>query len=90
MSNKGNRCLNRDYFMCYYVKSVKLFKKTEFGYCIKDIGTVKKDGCCAAYAPKKCRRTPKRSLLYYLSDLLTEISQIRVILEEEAEQSDEV
>ena len=79
----AKRCLKCDSYKSYYVKGVKQFHRIEYGFCMSRAEIVNKDDCCERHKPVKKSDVTKSSLMHYLGDLLTQISQIRVILEEE-------
>lgn len=75
-----HRCYNCINFDCFYTKEVKRFKRAECGWCFFKAEIINKFGTCGNYKSKPRKRPVKRALMYYLSDLLTQISEIRVII----------
>ena len=91
MENKGKcyRCRHMDR---YYTKEEKQFCKTQFGWCRKRQETIRICEACEEFSCKPVRKNKVNGFLaYYLDGLLTQISQIRAILEEkdEEEKNDE-
>lgn len=73
----------------YYTREEKRFRETDFGWCPKRGGIVKKHESCGQFAPRPYRRVRARLLQYCLNELLTEISLIRNVLEAEEREKTE-
>ena len=85
-SKKCYRCKNLDR---YYTKEVKRFCKTKFGWCSEKQDTVQIQGCCDKFIFNPKSKKSNRMICHYLNDLLTEISEIRKVIEEENGETDE-
>ena len=80
-----NRCSQCKHFERYYIKGVKRFNKTNFGQCTQKRDIVNIHDCCERYkAGVRDRDITDRRVKVSLNDLLTEISAIRQVIEEEA------
>ncbi len=83
-SVKCNKCKN---FKRYYIKGVKEFKRTDYGWCGKNMTVIdmREDNRigCEKFIANTERVLNKRSVYYYLSELLTELSAIREVLQDE-------
>ena len=80
----NNKCSQCKHFDRYYVKGVKRFNKTDFGWCTKKHECVSFRDCCERYEAGVRYRGISRRAKVYINDLLTEISAIRMVIEEEA------
>ena len=82
MENKGEcyRCRN---FIRYYTRGAKQFNQTKFGWCGAKLCTVSNREGCEQYVFKKPTKKSRETLRICLSNLLTEISAIRQVLEDE-------
>ena len=77
------KCAWCRYFDRYYTRGVKQFNKTELGFChFKNTETGARDGC-ENFAPAQKDKRSERLLKHCLNDLLTEISEIRKVIESE-------
>lgn len=83
----GNqRCSQCKHFNRYYLKGVKRFNKTTFGWCTQKRDVVNiHDGCERYKAGVKDRGINNERVKVCLNELLTEISAIRHVIEEEAD-----
>ena len=85
--NPCYRCKNLDRF---YTRGVKQFNKTKVGWCCKKEEIVNVHDSCDKYELRKpCKRISK-SIKFCLNDLLTDISGIREIIEDERRENEEV
>lgn len=90
MQEKFKRCSVCTYFDRYYIRQVKRFDKTEFGWCFK-IGEITEcKHCCDKFAHRQPKKIDEGLLKFYLSDLLTEISQLRTTVEAELNENEEL
>ena len=80
-----NRCYRCKHMDRYYVKETTCYRKTRFGRCRKHGENVGIHDGCGEYCPADYRRKSTRLLRFYLSDLLTEISEVRKVIEAERE-----
>lgn len=89
MSEKKSRCCNCTYFERYYTKEVKHYQSMKCGYCRKKRENVSSVDGCADFVSKPKPRRSLRLLKLYLSDILTEISEVRQLLENENGEADD-
>ena len=80
-----NICARCRYFDRYFIKETKHFKKTELGRCAKKDGQVSAHGGCEQFLRGTCQKKSRLLLRCALSELLTEISEIRKMMETEDE-----
>lgn len=85
MSIENKICSQCRYLDRYYTKGETKFNKTEYGWCPIKRESVSINGCCDKYAKRTARGISKRAKVY-LNDLLTELSEIRKIMETESEE----
>lgn len=90
MENKSDKCYNCKYFDRYYTKGIKKFDRTEFGWCCKKIQTIKSDEACGSFIFKSKNKRSRILLELCLNDLLTQITEIRNVLEEDADDGKEL
>ena len=83
MEEKRHKCYKCKHFNRYYIKEVKRFSKIKFGWCCKACGSVDAYGCCEKFVCNSRRKIIPELVQTSLNDLLTEISVIRNIIEEE-------
>lgn len=89
MENKQRHC-----YMCrglerYYVKETKRLRRADFGWCCYKRENVEIHGCCDWFATRTYYRKSDKVLKIYLNDLLTEINELRCIIEEEQNEKKE-
>lgn len=75
-------CQNMDRF---YIKGNKKFDKTKCGWCCVKVGVVQIHESCEKFRLKKKRARYTFLLKKTLENLLTEISEVRKVLEAENE-----
>ncbi len=90
MENNSNKCFRCASFHKYYTMGVKQFNATKFGWCPRRAINVKNTDGCEKFHQKKYRRGHMYSLNIHLNNLLTHISVLRQILEEETKDVEEV
>ena len=83
-----NKCGRCKYLDRYYTKGVTKFDKTEFGWCMVKMDSVNVFECCERYEKRKLVYKASRRAKACLNDLLTEISEIRKIIEAEQDEQD--
>ena len=83
MARETDKCCKCRYFNRYYVKSNTDFNKIEYGFCLEKRRTVGAHDKCEIYKTKPKRKAPNETALRVLSNLLTQISLVRQLLEEE-------
>ncbi len=84
---ENNQCFRCMYFSRYYTKGVRKFNRTKLGWCTVKQDSVKFDGNCDKFFSKPYIGKPSKSIWRALSDLLTQISEIRAIIEEDKNES---
>lgn len=90
MENPNCKCYMCKYCYKYYTKGVKKFNRTKFGWCRMNGKVVCLQDRCEKYVSRPVRNKYHDNLKYYLSGMLTEISEIRQILEEETRENEEM
>lgn len=85
MENKENICSKCRHFDRFYIKGVKRYNAIEYGWCCKKVGITETRDTCDNYARKVKSHNSESSIRYVLSDMLTDISEIRCILLDEDE-----
>lgn len=80
---EAGKCRFCKYMDLYYVRGVTRFERTKLGWCSKKQCNVTTDSGCDMYAVKVVRKKSDIHIKRRLSDLLTEITAIRQIVEEE-------
>ena len=89
MEESFKKCYMCKRFDRFYTKGSKQYNRTKYGWCSEQTGIIDSNGeGCERFAkrPKQDRRDCM--VTYYLSDILSEITEIRKVLEDE-EQGDE-
>ena len=86
-NNKCGRCRNFDR---YYIRGVRRFDKTEFGWCRATGNTVKEQDRCGRFAEKAEAQKSRQAVEACLNNILADISAVRNILEEERQENEEV
>lgn len=88
MANK-NKCFQCRSFYRYYTKGVKQFNKTKLGLCVEKQDTVNSNGGCDKFVIRTRVCQVSKLVWHTLNDLLTQISELRMIIEEDKNGSDE-
>ena len=83
MENDKNECFRCQNFDRYFTKGVKRFNEAKCGWCCKKTDVVNIHDSCSLFVLKTHSRKRVRLLCYYLNDILTEISEIRYMIEGE-------
>ncbi len=86
---QNNQCYRCRNFSRYYTKGVKKFNRTKSGWCSVKRDTVKTEGYCDRYDSKQYTFKPSKTILRTLSDLLTQLPEMRAIIEEDKNGSEE-
>ncbi len=86
---ENDLCCNCKHFDCYFTKGVKNFRKTQFGWCNKKFKVAFAKNSCDKFAPKPTNRRNEQFALYCLNDLLTELTHVRCVLEENRREKNE-
>ena len=80
----NTRCSQCKHFERYYTKGVKRFNKTNWGRCTQKRASVSIYDCCERFkAGVRDRGINNERIKVCLNDLLTEISAIRMVIEDE-------
>lgn len=90
MENKSTQCRFCKYLDRYYTRETKMFQKTDLGWCCKKIETVCVTDSCENYVHKTRHKVMRRGIQRYLEDILTQLSAMKCIIEEEKNESDEM
>lgn len=90
MEDGSKKCFKCVYFNRYYTMGVRKFYDTEFGWCGEKKSTVVNTDGCKEFILKRKRPLFKDSVQIKLNGLLTEISAIRKIIEEDMYDDKEV
>lgn len=88
MTDNKNSCYGCSHFTQYYIKGITHFDKAKCGWCSvlrENIGI--HDGC-GEYKHRPLKKRNINMLRYSLNGLLTEISEIRKVLEHEEDRSE--
>ncbi len=89
MDSTGKQCYRCKLFERYYTKGIKQFNRTKLGWCCQKREIVPFDSFCERFLTRPLGKRRKRLIGICLSELLTEISQIRTIIEDEFHEHDE-
>ena len=84
MEKCNYHCYNCRNFQRYFVKKKTEFVRTKFGFCCKKQENVGVHGKCEQFGFKELLYDFDTAIKCKLDGLLTEISTVRMILEEEA------
>ncbi|MBD5132583.1 MAG: hypothetical protein HDT28_08380 [Clostridiales bacterium] len=90
MENEHNPCYRCKNLERFYTRGVKQFNKTKVGWCCKKVAVVNIHDSCEKYEPRKPCKRISRAIKFCLNDLLTDISAIREIIEDERRENEEV
>lgn len=90
MENTKNECYRCKFLDRYYTKEIKEFQKTKLGWCCKKQETVTIHNSCEYFFAKQKQKRSMGLLRFCLNDLLTEISEIRKIIEAENSEDKEL
>lgn len=81
MADKCNLCYRCRYFDRYYIKGTKSFNPTPCGWCCQAVAEVRADGGCEKYAAKRKTKLHEATICRCLSDILTELSELKKVVE---------
>ena len=84
-----DKCYSCGYFDRYYTKGVKRFNQTQYGWCQKQREAIKIQDACKLFCRKQKLKVRVRLSLMQLNNLLTEISEVRKILEADLAENNE-
>ncbi len=82
MEQQIGNCSRCMYFDRYFVKKATTFQSTSIGWCEVKKEIVKSRDSCEECKKRQLRRTSYHALILHLNDLLTEISEVKGILED--------
>ncbi len=89
--NKNNQfCFRCKYLDRYYTKELKKFSKTPLGWCRQKRETVSVKCRCEKFSVRIPKKIPGVVLKRCLNDLLTEISEIRKMIEAEKNENEDM
>ena len=80
------KCGNCRYMDRYYTKGVTRFNKTEYGRCMVRQKSVNVFDSCERYEKRKNMGKASKRVKVCLNDLLTEITEIRKVIEVEQDE----
>lgn len=80
MENTGNKCYMCRSFVRYYTRGRIQFNQTKYGWCRAKLCDVKGAESCCQFKHKVRTKRSREILRLYLSNLLTEISQLKCCL----------
>ena len=83
---KNEECYRCKFFDRYYTKEAKQYRRTKFGWCRKQVKSVNVHETCEYFIFKPPRKRCNEILSNALNDLLTQISEIRSVLEAEEDE----
>lgn len=87
MKEESKQCYRCRYFDKYYTKEVKRFRPTKWGWCCQKCDSVNMHYGCEKFLFKPFSKRSNRLLQYSLNTLLTELSEIRKVLEVERDET---
>lgn len=88
MSNNTNKCKRCKYFYVFYTRGIKRYSATEYGWCRKNVRIAEQNEKCEQYLYKGKQQTSKRFTRLILSDMLTDLSEIRSVLQGEKDENE--
>lgn len=88
MENRSKHCYSCKFLERYYIRGIKRYHKSEFGWCCKKRDHIPSHGCCELFEWRAYPRKNMSALHYTLSDLLTEISEVRHIIEDKVSEEE--
>ena len=80
---QDKQCYRCGKFERLYVKGIKKYSATKYGFCREMESNVQIHERCENFAPKQRYKKSNRTVLVCLNDLLAELSEVRKVLEEE-------
>ena len=90
MENGSNQCFRCKYLDRYYTKGVKSFDKAKCGWCSKKIAVVNIHESCDEFVPDTKSYRSNRLIKINLNNFLTELSQLRKLLECERDDNEDM
>ena len=89
MTKQKISCVRCRYLTRYYRKGKTCFRPTGLGWCMRRKSHVGTDEHCEDFRERPHRTTPPLFIRVCLSDLLTEISELRKLIEAESREDHE-
>lgn len=89
MQEANHKCYMCRHFDRYYTKGIKHFNKATCGWCTDKREIVGIHENCIHYIPRPRNKRVSTLLRISLSELLTEITEVRKMLEVERDETDE-
>ena len=89
MEKSNYECYNCRNFQRYFVKKKTEFVRTKFGFCCEKQGNVGVHGKCEQFKYKQILYSFDSSVKYKLDELLSQLSVLRMLLEEEEREHEE-
>lgn len=81
--NIEKQCYRCGYLDRFYVKDLKQYNKVKYGWCVNKRNVVGIHDCCDNYKGQYKTKKSNFYLLSALSDILTDLSEIRNILQDD-------
>ena len=88
MEQDTKKCFRCSHLDRFYTKELKKFRRTEYGWCYIKQEIVNVQGGCEQCRFKRSRRFSQRVLCATLNELLTEINEVRNIIEDNCNEND--
>ena len=89
MEECKGKCYRCRFFDRYYTKENIQFKRTACGWCSVKKDNISATGVCERFVPQRNWRVPRKPIVMHLNDLLTEISAMRQLIEDDRCDNDE-
>jgi len=89
MENKNTQCRFCKYLDRYYTKETKTFQKADVGWCVRKAEIVNVTDTCDGFLYKKHPKVLCKSTQRFLDGILTQLSALRCIIEDEKNESNE-
>ena len=90
MANVKKQCYRCKHLVRFYTKGTTRYKRINYGWCGKKRAVVETRECCDQYSLKHKNKRLDVSLLGALDIILTDISEIRNILQDEKTNEEEM
>lgn len=88
MENKGKQCYCCKYLDRFYTRGIKRFNKANCGWCSKQKSVMYIHDDCDCFTHASVRRKNRYLIRHALNELLTELSDIRTVLEAERDDNE--
>lgn len=90
MKEENQVCARCGWLDRYFTVEEKRLREAKYGWCRNNRGIVQTCSTCSGFVPKKTRPRRTRMLECSLSNLLKELSEIRMIMEQEEREREDV